>query len=293
MDIFTDDWKPLSEAAKILGVSPEEIESLISGISVCASSRSPSLRLVNLQEIEKFLKETTRISESLFSADNKNDNVMIPGKKAAKIMLISLDLLSGLCEDKRLPAERKGRGWLINEKVLKDFMIANPDLVASLRAKSPAVPPRRLNPGEGSPGGNPGADPPPSGGDSPPDDEDKKNPPEDAGSDEKQKGSSPVPAPPPPDPKGSDDGKYLEEIEIVQRKHNGRLFCRIDDVASALVTRDEGRVKRWIKDGKVTAVEAKEGAKITWYIYPESLQTFMKENGKKVKFVEPEQRKPH
>lgn len=148
MEIFTDTWKPIDKAAEILGIAPNDIELLISGIAMCASNQQTSLRLVNLKEIGNFLKEIRRINEQLFAedgpTDNGNNGKMIKGRQASKIMLISYDSLVKLCEKGTIPAQRKARGWRIEERVIKNFMLSNPDTLASLRDNSPAKPKREI-----------------------------------------------------------------------------------------------------------------------------------------------------
>jgi len=309
MDIFTDVWKPVDEAAKIMGINPEDVELLITGMTMVAENQQISVRLVNLKAVGDFIKEVQRIKEQLtvtIKPLNDGSRETIKGKQAAKIMLISYEALVDLCEKKKIKAQKKSRGWRIEEKELKDFMLFNKDLLASLRDNSPAKPKkerlaiRKKAPDEQSVPEKSGA-------------ENKKGVIPDAvenhdldsrtAATSEPGGSLPPVALETDPPLENSDGEETtldqpqgeeeqsndrkQEVHTIRkRKHNGRLYCRIDDVASSFHPKDEGRVKRWINAGKIKAVEAVEGSKVTWYIEPESLKKFMEENGMLVTFEE-------
>ncbi len=273
MTEFKDVWVKIEEAATILKCSSKDIEVLINGMTMFAIIQNGG-KLVNLKGIGDFLEKVQIISSQLLIPStpfgSQKKMTWIKGKKAAEIISISYNVFEKMCEDKKIGAERRGRGWRIEKTKLDDFIKSNQGLKNSLNVANPDPP---KFPTGSSPVITP--DPP-------------KPPVE----------PSPIIDVPPVVPaeenhlpeitkeENSEEDDSPENIEnnapvkhtytIRGRKFNHGFLCRIDDVAITLKRPEIFIKEQWIKKNLIIATEAPGNSGITYYINQESLRKFLK-----------------
>ena len=289
---FKDAWMTIKMAAEALDCNSKDIETMIRGMTKVADMEDGG-KLVNLKGIEDFLRKMQVITNQLLtpvtpvvSPESQKTKIWIKGIKAAKILSLPYDVFVNLCKEEKIQAGRKARGWRVEEDKLNKFIQSNQELIKSLRGEPsdtkrttkllvrPTPPQKSVNP-------LPAVDPIPD---------------ETTGKKEQE---DPPPATPEESkivPEGIEEEKTssVEEDKVIPgsesdivppqketryctvraRKHNGGIYCRIDDVATGL-SMPEARIKKWITDQKVKAVQETERSKIIWYIEKESLKTFL------------------
>lgn len=291
MTEFKDVWMTMRKAAEALNCSPEDIEVMIRGMTKVADMQDGG-KLVNLKGIEEFLRKMQVITNQLLTpvipvsspVSPPKPKVWIKGKKAAKILGLPYDIFVNLCKDQKIQAGKKAMGWRVEEGKLNEFIQSNQDFIKSLKDEPPGIksatgllprpvqePVNDLPESDSIPSNTPGTeeqeDPPPV-------------VPEELQPDSKdtKKDSSPTAEEEETVPDSQNDAvppqKETRYCTIRARKHNNGNYCRIDDVATGLKM-PEARVKKWINDHQVKAVQEIESSRVIWYIEKESLKTFL------------------
>ncbi|MFZ3058003.1 MAG: hypothetical protein WA092_03095 [Minisyncoccales bacterium] len=275
-------------AAEALNCNSKDIEVMIRGMTKVADMEDGG-KLVNLKGIEDFLRKMQVIINQLLApaipVSSPESKVWIKGRKAAKILSLPYDVFVNLCKEEKIQAGRKARGWRVEEDKLNEFIKSNQDLIKSLRGKpettkratkllprpapvqEPAdhlsdvnpIPDNTVNRKEQD-------DPPPV----------ITEEPQPTPKDTEEENSPPVAEEVVPDSKSDTvpPQKQTRYCTVRARKHNGGNYCRIDDVATGL-SMPEARIKKWINDHQVKAVQEIERSRVIWYIEKESLKTFL------------------
>lgn len=287
MTDFKDVWMTIGRAAEALSCSPKDIEVMIRGMTRVADMEDGG-KLVNLKGIEDFLRKMQVITNQLLNpvtpASTLKPKIWIKGKKAAKILSLPYDVFVNLCKEQKIQAGRKAMGWRVEEDKLDEFIQFNQELIKSLKDESQNnKSTTKLLPRPASFQG-------------------PVNPLSVANSipvnitDRKELEDPPPVTPEKPEPVTETDENFSSEkkedvvpdskedviplqketkyFTIRARKHNGGNYCRIDDVATGLKM-PEARIKKWITETQVKAVQEIESSKIIWYIEKESLKTFL------------------
>lgn len=247
-------WMTIKDAAKVLNCSPEDIEMLIN-VTMVADIRNNGGKLVNPKEIRNFLKRVQVMANQLLSPlkvepKTREETDLVIGKEAAEKLGIPYDVFKKMCQEGEIKARPRGRGYLVEKKIIDDFISSKDEI------KDPQLTQKKADTGllPKPPSQKPS--------DSPPD----GDPPEDSSFEEDSVG-----------------GDYEPEIlpkpgrrshTIRARRKNGGYYCRFDEVVNELGMKP-AQVKKWITDKQIIAVEEIEQARSVWYIEKESLRTFL------------------
>ena len=288
MTDFKDVWMTVKTAAEALNCNSKDIEVMIRGMTKVADMEDGG-KLVNLKGIEDFLRKMQVIINQLLApaipVSSPESKVWIKGRKAAKILSLPYDIFVNLCKEEKIQAGRKARGWRVEEDKLNEFIRSNQELIKSLRgkpettkrttrllprpapAKEPADPLPDVNPiPDNTVNKQEQDDPPPV----------IPEEPQPTPKDTEEENSPPAEEEVVPDSKSDTvpPQKQTRYCTVRARKHNGGNYCRIDDVATGL-SMPEARIKKWINDHQVKAVQEIERSRVIWYIEKESLKTFL------------------
>ena len=264
---FDDVWMNLNEAAKKLGLGPEDIELMITGMNSVADRRDGG-KLVNLKGIGDYLQKIQAINNKLISpvaspskeekSSSRKEPIWIKGRVAAQTMSMKYESFLDLCEKGTIKAKRKARGWRIEESVLNEFIKFNQELIASLKKVRKKRTLKIIAP-----------DPP-----SPNSSLIKKE--EKPATPEKKDSVVETPNKDSKDDKSQEDSSSREVkcFTVKARKQNGGYYCQISDIARSLHL-PESTVKKWITDKMVSSIEKVEPSGVVWYIEHEGLRTFL------------------